>query len=47
MITGISRIGHVGIRVTNIKRSLDFYKNILGFKLTAYWEDNKLSLIHI
>ncbi|MDC3084593.1 VOC family protein [Gammaproteobacteria bacterium] len=47
MITGISRIGHVGIRVTNIKRSLDFYKNILGFKLTAYWEDNKQCFVRI
>ena len=47
MITGISRIGHVGIRVTDIKRSLDFYKNILGFKLTAYWEDNKQCFVRI
>ena len=34
-ITGLS---HVGIQVSDIARSLDFYTNTLGFELMARWE---------
>ena len=33
----ISRVGHVGIQVTNIDRSLDWYTDTLGMTLTGRW----------
>ncbi len=33
----ISRVGHVGIQVTDIDRSLEWYQNILGLTLTGRW----------
>lgn len=32
-----ARIGHMHLRVTNLERSLQFYKEKLGLKLTADW----------
>ena len=33
----ISRVGHVGIQVTNFDRSLDWYTGTLGLTLTGKW----------
>ena len=39
-IPGGTRIGHVHLKVADIKRSLDFYCGLLGFELTTtYGED--------
>lgn len=34
-----TRIGHVHLKVADIKRSLDFYCNLLGFELTTMYGD--------
>jgi catechol-2,3-dioxygenase len=31
----ISRVGHIGIQVTNVDRSLQWYSDILGLTLTG------------
>jgi len=33
----ISRVGHVGIQVTNVDRSLNWYRDILGLTVTGRW----------
>ena len=33
----ISRVGHIGIQVTNVDRSLKWYRDILGLTLTGRW----------
>ena len=33
----ISRVGHVGVQVSDIDRSLDFYTDTLGLTLTGRW----------
>ena len=33
----INRVGHVGIQVTNMDRSLEWYRDILGLTLTGRW----------
>lgn len=33
----IDRVGHVGIHVTDMDRSLEWYRNILGLTLTGRW----------
>ncbi len=33
----INRVGHVGIHVTNMDRSLEWYRDILGLTLTGRW----------
>jgi lactoylglutathione lyase len=33
----ISRVGHVGINVTNLDRSVQWYRDILGLTLTGRW----------
>ncbi|MCZ6873417.1 MAG: VOC family protein [bacterium] len=33
----ISRVGHVGIQVTNVDRSLAWYRDILGLTVTGRW----------
>lgn len=39
-IPGATRIGHVHLKVSDIKRSLDFYCGLLGFELvTTYGDD--------
>jgi catechol 2,3-dioxygenase len=37
MMKGISGVGHVGIAVTNIEKSLEFYRDVVGLKLTGLW----------
>jgi len=32
-----TRLGHIHLKVTEIRRSVDFYKRILGFDLMNYW----------
>lgn len=34
-----TRIGHVHLKVANLKRALDFYCGLLGFELTSKYED--------
>ena len=33
----ISRVGHVGIQVTDVSRSLAWYRDVLGLTLTGRW----------
>lgn len=33
----ISRVGHVGIQVTDLSRSLDWYRDVLGLTVTGRW----------
>lgn len=45
---GITSIGHVAIRVKDIKRSLDFYVNKLGFKeMFRLDRDGKLWIVYL
>jgi catechol 2,3-dioxygenase-like lactoylglutathione lyase family enzyme len=34
---GVHRVGHIGIWVTDIDKSLDWYRNVVGLKLTGLW----------
>lgn len=34
---GISSLGHVGIHVTDMDRSIEFYRKVLGLKVTGLW----------
>jgi catechol 2,3-dioxygenase len=34
---GKTRIGHIHLKVTDLKRSLDFYHRLLGFELMSDW----------
>jgi lactoylglutathione lyase len=33
----LDRLGHIGINVSDIDRSIDFYRRIMKFKLTGKW----------
>jgi catechol 2,3-dioxygenase-like lactoylglutathione lyase family enzyme len=33
----LGRVGHVGIQVTDVDRSIDFYRKVLGLKVTGRW----------
>jgi catechol 2,3-dioxygenase-like lactoylglutathione lyase family enzyme len=33
----LNRIGHIGIHVSNVDRSIEFYRKVLGLKLTGRW----------
>lgn len=33
----LDRVGHIGIHVSDIERSIDFYRKVLGLKLTGRW----------
>ena len=33
----VSRLGHIGIHVTDVNRSIEFYRKVCGFKLTGNW----------
>ena len=33
----LGRVGHVGIHVSDVGRSIDFYRRVLGLKLTGRW----------
>ena len=35
-----TRIGHVHLKVTDLERSLKFYRDLLGFELQQYYGDN-------
>ena len=34
---GIGSLGHIGIHVTDIERSIEFYRKVLGLKVTGLW----------
>lgn len=40
IIDPATRIGHVHLKVSNIERSLTFYRDILGFEVIAQWTDD-------
>ena len=33
----ITRLGHIGIHVSDVERSIKFYRDVLGLKLTGKW----------
>jgi len=33
----VGRVGHVGIRVSDLDKSIDFYRKVVGLKLTGKW----------
>ena len=33
----IARLGHMGIHVSDVERSIKFYRDVLGLKLTGKW----------
>ncbi len=37
MIPPETRIGHVHLKVADLKRAVDFYSNVLGFEITAQY----------
>jgi catechol 2,3-dioxygenase len=39
-IPSATRIGHVHLKVTDIERSLKFYRDILGFEIQQYYGDS-------
>ncbi len=39
-----TRIGHVHLKVTDLKRSLGFYQHLLGFDITQYFGDSAVFL---
>ena len=39
-----TRIGHVHLRVANIERSLDFYRDLLGFEVTQWYGEDAVFL---
>ncbi|HVT84867.1 MAG TPA: VOC family protein [Chitinophagaceae bacterium] len=39
-IPSATRIGHVHLKVTDIERSLKFYRDILGFEIQQYFGDS-------
>lgn len=39
----ISRVGHVGIQVTDLDRSLEWYRDVLGLSLTGRWSMGEAS----
>jgi catechol 2,3-dioxygenase-like lactoylglutathione lyase family enzyme len=34
----IGRLGHIGIHVSNVERSIEFYRRVVGLKLTGRWQ---------
>ena len=38
----ITKIGHVVLKVTNLERSVDFYTQILGFRVSDVYPDNMM-----
>ncbi len=39
-----TRIGHVHLTVSNLERSLKFYKDLLGFQITTWYGDSAVFL---
>ena len=37
IVPAVTRIGHVHLKVSNIKRALDFYSGVLGFELQGMY----------
>ncbi len=37
MSLGIGRLGHIGIHVTDIEQSIDWYRKVVGLKVTGQW----------
>ena len=37
MAIRLSRVGHIGIHVSDVDRSIEFYRRVLGLKLTGRW----------
>ena len=33
----LGRVGHIGIHVSDVDRSIDFYRKVLGLKVTGRW----------
>jgi catechol 2,3-dioxygenase-like lactoylglutathione lyase family enzyme len=33
----LGRVGHIGIHVSDVDRSIDFYRQVLGLKVTGRW----------
>jgi catechol 2,3-dioxygenase-like lactoylglutathione lyase family enzyme len=33
----LGRVGHIGIQVSDVGRSIDFYRKVLGLKVTGRW----------
>ena len=33
----LGRVGHIGIHVSDVDRSIDFYRRVLALKLTGRW----------
>jgi catechol 2,3-dioxygenase-like lactoylglutathione lyase family enzyme len=33
----LNRVGHIGIHVSDVDRSIEFYRKVLGLKLTGRW----------
>jgi catechol 2,3-dioxygenase-like lactoylglutathione lyase family enzyme len=33
----LGRVGHIGIHVSDVDRSIDFYRRVLGLKITGRW----------
>jgi catechol 2,3-dioxygenase-like lactoylglutathione lyase family enzyme len=40
MITGVKEMGHFGIHVQDVERSLAFYRDLLGMEQVAYFEES-------
>ncbi len=40
IVPSTTRIGHVHLKVADIKKSIDFYCGILGFEVTQYYGSN-------
>jgi catechol 2,3-dioxygenase-like lactoylglutathione lyase family enzyme len=37
MAIRLSRVGHIGIHVSDVERSIAFYREVLGLKVTGHW----------
>ena len=37
MELGLTRLGHVGIHVSDLDRSIEFYRKVVGLKVTGRW----------
>ncbi len=37
MAIRLSRVGHIGIHVSDVERSIAFYRKVLGLKVTGHW----------
>lgn len=41
----LSSVNHITLAVTNVERSFDFYRNILGFKPLVKWDSGAYFLV--